>query len=108
MKVSTVALRAACGRLAGCEGTPLVPEPHSAAPTTLSAASLASEAVKPNFNLEVILRGQAAGVGFAPGRSGQRTTAPPTVNLAGGGRVQRPTSTSNRRALSTPASTASR
>src|SRR2546426_8136107 len=64
MKVSTVVLLAACGLLAGCERTPLVLEPHSAAPTTLSAASLASEAVKPNFNLEVILRGPDGSDGF--------------------------------------------
>src|SRR2546429_6069558 len=64
MKVSTVVPLAACGLLAGCERTPLVLEPHSAAPTTLSAASLASDAVKPNFNLEVILRAPDGSDGF--------------------------------------------
>ena len=64
MKVSTVLPLAACGLLAGCERTPLALEPRSAAPKALSAASLASDAVKPNFNLEVILRAPDGSDGF--------------------------------------------
>src|SRR2546426_2592471 len=64
MKVSTVVPLAACGLLAGCERTPLVLEPHSAAPTALSVATGAADAVKPNFNLEVILRAPDGGDGF--------------------------------------------
>ncbi len=64
MKVSTVVPLAACGLLAGCERTPLVLEPHSAAPMALSVATGAADAVKPNFNLEVILRAPDGGDGF--------------------------------------------
>src|SRR5947208_16633514 len=81
MKVSTVVPLAACGLLAGCERTPLVLEPHSAAPTTLRAASLASDAVKPNFNLEVILRAPDGSDGFRHVKLRQANDDPPIVNL---------------------------
>src|SRR5256886_16648182 len=61
--------------------TPLVLEPHSAAPTTLSAASLASEAVKPNFNLEVILRGPDGSDGFGHVKFRQANDDPTIVDL---------------------------
>jgi len=81
MKVSTVVPLAACGLLAGCERTPLVLEPHSAAPTTLSAASLASDAVKPNFNLEVILRAPDGSDGFGHVKFRQANDDPTIVDL---------------------------
>src|SRR6266576_317191 len=81
MKVSTVVPLAACGLLAGCEHTPLVLEPHSAAPTTLSAASLASDAVKPNFNLEVILRAPDGSDGFGHVKFRQANDDPTNVDL---------------------------
>ena len=81
MKVSTVVPLAACGLLAGCERTPLVLEPHSAAPTTLSAASLASDAVKPNFNLEVILRAPDGSDGFGHVKFRQPNDDPTIVDL---------------------------
>jgi len=70
MKALTVVPAAACVLLAACEVTPVVLEPNSTAPTALgvpratSPASVASEAVKPNFNLEVILRAPDDGDGF--------------------------------------------
>src|SRR5207302_10867952 len=80
MKVSTVVPLAACGLLAGCERTPLVLEPHSAAPTTLSAASLASDAVKPNFNLEVILCAPGGSDGFGHVKLRQANEDPSIVD----------------------------
>src|SRR5438552_18744971 len=81
MKVSTVVLLAACGLLAGCERTPLVLEPHSAAPTNLTAASLASEAVKPNFNLEVMRRGPDGSDGVGHVKFRQANDDPTIVDL---------------------------
>ena len=81
MKVVTLGPVAACVVLAGCERTPLVLEPHSAAPTTLSAASLASDAVKPNFNLEVILRAADGGDGFGHVKFRQANDDPTIVDL---------------------------
>src|SRR2546425_7002055 len=81
MKVSTVVPLAGCGLLAGCERSPLVVEPRSAAPTTLSAASLASDAVKPNFNLEVILRAADGGDGFGHVKFRQANDDPTIVDL---------------------------
>src|SRR5256712_13352912 len=81
MKVSTVVPLAACGLLAGCERSPIVHEQHSAAPTTLSAASLASDAVKPNFNLEVILRAPDGSDGFGHVKFRQANDDPTIVDL---------------------------
>ena len=81
MKVVTLGPVAACVVLAGCERTPLVLEPRSAAPTTLSAASLASDAVKPNFNLEVILRAPDGSDGFGHVKFRQANDDPTIVDL---------------------------
>jgi hypothetical protein len=64
MKVLTAVSVAVYVLLAGCEGAPRMLEPHSANPTPLSVASVASDAVKPNFNLEVILRAPDGSGGF--------------------------------------------
>src|SRR5438034_9976601 len=81
MKVSTVLPLAACGLLAGCERTPLALEPRSAAPTALSAASLASDAVKRNFNLEVVLRAPDGSDGFGHVKFRQANDDPTIVGL---------------------------
>src|SRR5436309_12977972 len=81
MKVVTLGPVAACVVLAGCERTPLVLEPRSAAPTALSAASLASDAVNPNFNLEVILRAADGGDGFGHVQFRQANDDPTIADL---------------------------
>src|SRR2546422_1125579 len=81
MNVLTVVLVAVCVLLAGCEGNPLVLEPHSAAPTALSVATGAADAVKPNFNLEVILRAPDGGDGFGHVKFRQANDDPTIVDL---------------------------
>ncbi len=77
---------AACILLAGCDTTPALLEPHLSAPTALSAvrsssAAATTSSVKPNFNLEVILRAPNGGDAFGHVKFRQANDDPTIVDL---------------------------